>query len=268
MLLRLMSEKGKYDTVYFAFVDILGFKNILQTKCKNNPNYLLRILSEADAASHRDQFYGVKKIYLSDSILMWTKHRSAIPYLFENCENIQKYLFLKGHLVRGVIVKGKHYTGNLGSLETKLGKEEFYPDHILVSPVLVKAYLQEQAITQPVIKAEGAVLNDYPAQLKSGKAKKKRYQNNKLYFGRDYVSHFSYIYTLLGSKDKSWDKELKKEFGHILKLRKMITSKLKSPKGSARNKWIYVANRFNGCLKLIDKKLKAKKLDIPKIVVK
>ncbi len=146
MLLRLIDEQGKYQTAYFALIDILGFKNILQHKCKRNPNYLLSIISEANSSTKYGSWYGINQIFLSDSILMWTPHKSALPFLFENCQRIQYNLFLKGHLVRGVIVKEKHYTGNALMLDTKSGEESTLIDNIMVSHALVKAYVQEQQI--------------------------------------------------------------------------------------------------------------------------
>lgn len=169
MEFRAFALRGKYKTNYLAFIDILGFKNVLDTKCYNNPNYILELFSEADSAAHRDEFYGVKKLFLSDSILMWTPHRSAILYLIENCESIQKHLFLHGHLVRGVIVKGDHYSGDIESFNTRTKKKLSFPDHLIVSPALVKAYLKEQSLKIPVIKIEGDVLIDMPLVFKKNK---------------------------------------------------------------------------------------------------
>lgn len=265
MLLRVMSEKGKYQTVYFALIDILGFKNILINNCKINPTYLLKIISEADDASSRGPWYGINKIFLSDSILMWTPHKNAIPYLLENCERLQEKLFLKGHLVRGAIVKGLHYSGALESLDTKARKMEVFPDHILVSPALVKAYTYEQSLSDPVIKCEGAVLNDVPKILKQKSSKNQKYKSNEFYFGRDYCGHFTYLHSLLDASDKSWNKELKKEVKHILNLRNMVEREIKNNSGSPKRKWVFVAKRFNACLDLIADGLKRKKVEIPRI---
>jgi hypothetical protein len=198
---------------------------------------------------------------------MWTTNKAAIPYLIENCHALQEKLFNKGHLVRGVIVKGKHYTGNIESLETRLNKRISFPDHIIVSPVLVKAYIKEQSLKIPVIQVEGAVLNNMPKvkAKKSKSLKGKRYQKDLFYFGSDYSGHFSYLSQLLRSEVKGWEKELKKEFRTVVRLRNMTETNLQCSQGGAKRKWRYVAKIFNAHLKLMQKDLTKKALSIPRI---
>ena len=77
---------------------------------------------------------------------MWTTHQNALPFLFENCERVQYSLFFKGHLVRGVLIKDKHYSGDVKYLDTRSGSDLLYLNNILVSPALVRAFIEEKKL--------------------------------------------------------------------------------------------------------------------------
>ncbi len=267
MEMRIFSERGAYRTTYLAFIDILGFKNVLYSNCLKSPNYLLRILSAADSAVRRDEWHGIHKMFLSDSIVLWTHDRFAIPFLIENCETVQERLFIEGHLVRGAIVKDNHYSGDIESYNTRLDKRLSFPNHVIVSPAMTKAFQAEEHFEEPFIKAEGAVLNDVPKKLRSVSARKKHYQPRKFYDGRDYCGHFTYLFQLVKSKNKPWKRELIKEFRRVMDLRDMVQANLHKLKGRAREKWKFVGRRFNSFSAQINATSTDKRFFIPQITL-
>lgn len=130
-------EDRQYTQYYVAFLDILGFKNLV-----NNTNYpCAEIINIYDLVqdSHATFFEGeaedigasVRMKIMSDSICLYikTSFPNALFYLIAYCTAFQFDLLLeKGLLLRGAITSGNMYA----------------KDDIIFGPALTEAYLLEE----------------------------------------------------------------------------------------------------------------------------
>ncbi len=119
-----MSHRTDYDDYYIAFLDILGFSNLINTANANEINKIFNRMKKAKVLctkwkGQNDVFADLRKktryYYFSDSVIMAIP--SSDPRAFEgitsNCMLLQHALWsqCKPVWVRGAVVKGKLYCG-------------------------------------------------------------------------------------------------------------------------------------------------------------
>lgn len=128
----------EYTTCYIAFLDILGFKNLIDTKsCEEIHNIFTTKMKKplsgfSIGTKPIVDMEDIKIKVMSDSICFYIdcKRRNALVGLIATCAYFQIEL-LRMHepiLSRGAIVKGDLYA----------------EDHIVFGPGFVKAYLMEE----------------------------------------------------------------------------------------------------------------------------
>jgi hypothetical protein len=123
--------KPRYKSVFFAYMDILGFKNLVKKAGKDTPIALTRLFCEIDDEIQSPSQTGVHQRYLSDSILLWADTPSALPYLFEICIGLRTKLLQRGHLIRGVIVKGDHYSSKFAEWDLLKNTKYLVSDEVM-----------------------------------------------------------------------------------------------------------------------------------------
>lgn len=133
---RLRPEEVKYEPCLFAYLDILGYKELLQTLGACAPSYFYEILRNT-FEDHRSLYESVEVKLLSDSILVWSKGRSAVHFWnVVNITDLIRQAFLKKKLfLRGGIAEGLN----------------FIDQDIIISPALINAYQLEQQAKMPRI---------------------------------------------------------------------------------------------------------------------
>lgn len=139
---KLAADSLRYNQVFFAFLDILGYRAFLQKHGDNAPPTIYSMLKNT-YDFHSSTYESVRLKLLSDSILLWTE--GDLPVHFWNLLNVVELIrnefFKKGLLLRGGITLGKN----------------FIAQDIIVSPALVEAYELEQSAKYPrILVAEAA----------------------------------------------------------------------------------------------------------------
>jgi|LULL01.1.fsa_nt_gb hypothetical protein len=129
-------EKLVYHKSFFAFIDILGFKNLLIEHKDKAPSIIFNIIKDA-YLFHKSSYESIKLKILSDSILVWsdTDHQISFWNLINVVELLRGSFLKKGLLIRGGIAHGDNFIHN----------------DIIVSPALSEAYQLEQIANYPRI---------------------------------------------------------------------------------------------------------------------
>lgn len=254
--IRVIRGKPKYEKVYLAFLDVLGFKNLLKARAAENPKYIVKIFEKIDRAIQHPQESGLVQKYISDSILIWCTHPASVPYMIEVCHELQDQLLLEGCLVRGTIVSGQHYSASFDQLNIITGERDNKSGDILVSPALVKAYAVEADLHDPVIKVQGAVINDINQlneSFSNTASPATRRLNPRQYFDLPgYLMSRRYAVLRAGAArtgrpDKGWQREpsVKDAVRGIKQIRQQILTGLKNRDRRIRRKWSYAKTNFN-----------------------
>ena len=136
---------GSYDNCYFAFIDILGFKEMVGKKsCSEILNVFGElgkqyVVSEVIDEGHRIPVIDPNDIHyyiMSDSICIYIEDKipHALPILTFLCMNIQTRMLCLDPpvFVRGSISRGEVYGDN----------------NVLFGPALVKAYLRAEKLAR------------------------------------------------------------------------------------------------------------------------
>jgi hypothetical protein len=117
-----------YRTVYYAFLDLLGYRGLMKEKASEAPKWLYAAIS--DALREAEGLYPEVAVrLLSDSIHIHSP-ANCLRNFFDLVNVVQlvcKSFMSKGVLVRGGIAEGKHFTSN----------------EVIVSEALVDAYTLE-----------------------------------------------------------------------------------------------------------------------------
>ena len=148
------------DYSYVAFLDILGYKNLLDHDVKNGTQIFKTKMIEAfRVLDNVNQAKFAHKV-ISDSIFVSCSDRDAAPELMAILRNVFVAFLEKGLLIRGGVSYGEHFQNQT----------------ITYSPALTKAYLLESAIAEfPRIMVDPNVIDMFPdlkekrEVLKSGK---------------------------------------------------------------------------------------------------
>lgn len=120
------------DYSYIAFLDILGYKNLLEHDINNGTQIFKTKMIEAfRVLDNVNQAKFAHKV-ISDSIFISCSDREAAPELMEILRNVFVAFLEKGLLIRGGVSYGEHFENRT----------------ITYSPALTKAYLLESAIAE------------------------------------------------------------------------------------------------------------------------
>ncbi|MFA6217795.1 MAG: hypothetical protein WDL87_09130 [Candidatus Omnitrophota bacterium] len=214
-----MRVQFNYDKVILAFIDILGYKELIQDRSAEEvygliyealkPKYQVSKDPDHPAQKYANE---IKVQVLSDSIIMFideTKVRTIGPiFLHYLCEFCLKFIANTGFLLRGGIASGNYFQEQLTS-----PKNQF-----IFSKALIAAYQLEQEASYPRILfsdnllTSGGVFNDYAVRDFDGLRILDIYKDSVHYPQnyREYIFH--QIIQSLG-KVKSLDRGvLKKQF--------------------------------------------------------
>jgi len=122
-------DKCAYKKTYVAYIDILGYKNLIESLHDDAPKIIFKIVR--DAVKFNEGLYkSIKLILFSDSLIIWsTGGEDIVNFLnLANVVNIIRESFIKaGIFIRGGISFGDHF--------------DF--EDIIVSPALIRSYLIE-----------------------------------------------------------------------------------------------------------------------------
>ena len=261
---RALRRKPRYQDVYLAYLDVLGFKNLMKRYAKESPRHLVRLFEKIDDAVHHPRESGLVQQYLSDSILIWCTRPSSLPYMFDVCNMLQDELLLEGCLIRGAIVSGQHYWGYFDQLNLATGARNKQSGEIIISPALVKAYLIESKLWEPVIKIEGSVLIDHNSLFKGLPRKlrppRKRFSPARLYDLPGYLLSLRFGVLRAGASSsqrpsKKWQvhPDVKKEIAAIKQIRRRILSGIENSDPKIARKWKYVRKMFNSRVRPLTK---------------
>lgn len=262
---RVLRGKPKYQNVYLAYLDILGFRNLMKRHAKGNPRYIIKLFEKIDGAVQHPKISGLVQTYLSDSILIWCTHPASLPYMFEVCNFLQDEMLREGCLVRGAIVSGQHYREYFDQVNLATGERDKKSGEVLISPALVKAYSIESSLREPVIKVEGSVVSALNALFK-GVAKGRRPGMKKLKAKEMYVlqgyllsSAFDILRVVLRNPDrpdKKWQRHvgIKRAVAVVKRMRAHILAGVRNSDPRIRRKWKYVKKVFNWRVQPLAKK--------------
>lgn len=253
---RALRGKAKYQDVYLAYLDVLGFKNLMKRYARSSPQPIARLFDRIDGAVEHPRVSGLTKRYLSDSILIWCTHPASLPYMFDVCHALQDELLREGCLVRGAIVFGQHYSGHFAQLNLATGERNEKSDEILVSPALVKAYTIESQLSEPVIKIERAVAKAYDELFKGiprgRRPPKLRQRREKLYDLPGYLLSLAYAVLRVGAANstrptRDWQRhaDARKAIADLKRIREQILKGIRNADPKIRGKWKYVKKAFN-----------------------
>lgn len=142
--------EGRYEERYLAFIDVLGFSDIIK-KTRNQPE-LISVVHEAlvgitrTAVSSRSSILGIQATSFSDNVVISLPLSGpGLFHLFGLINNFSQELLGLGMLFRGAIAKG-------AALHT---------EHVIFGPALVEAYnLETKVSLHPRIMLSDPVLED------------------------------------------------------------------------------------------------------------
>jgi len=260
---RAIRGKAKYQDVYLAYLDVLGFKNLVRHAGKS-PRYMIKLFERVDNAVHHPRVSGLAQRYLSDSILIWSDHPESLPWIFDLCNELQDELLLEGCLVRGAIVFGQHYSGFFDQLNLVTGERNLKSGEVIISPALIKAFLIESELTDPVIKVEGCVAKAYGALFKgmprNSRPPKLPISSDRLYDLPSYLLSVRFGPLRAGasnakplSADWQRDPGIKKDVAAVRQIRKQILAGVRNSDPRIARKWKYVSKVFNLRVRALEK---------------
>lgn len=122
-----------YRNIFLAYVDIIGYKNLINAQGSSAPNYINLLFMQAVEWNTWYKYIDIS--ILSDAIIATTygDHPAEFFNLHNVVQNIIRTLLKSNLLSRGAIVLGEHSQN----------------ENILVSPALIEAYTLEQQADFP-----------------------------------------------------------------------------------------------------------------------
>lgn len=262
---RALRGRPKYQNVYLAYLDILGFKNLMEKHAQDSPHYIARLFQKIDGVVQHPRISGLVQRYLSDSILIWCTHPASLPFMFDVCHFLQDELLREGCLIRGAIVSGQHYNQYFDQVNMATGERDKKSGEILISPALVKAYRIESSLSEPVIMVEGSVAiaeqDLYKGLPRGHRPPAKKLKRTGLYNLPSYLltPRFGLLRAALSRADrpsKEWQTHpgVKDAITTAKKMRVNILEGLKNRDPRIRRKWQYVKKVFNWRVRPLVKK--------------
>jgi hypothetical protein len=139
------NTEQKYRNTYVAYLDVLGYKNLITKLGESAPNFIFSSLCSA-FASLRAAKANLRVTIFSDSIIIegGFEHPATFWTIAEELKRLQFHLLQKKILIRGGIAFGKHFSKN----------------NIVVSPTLIEAYMLEQNAIDPMIMISKEAFNN------------------------------------------------------------------------------------------------------------
>jgi hypothetical protein len=136
----------KYEDKIVAFIDVLGFSEIVYSNTTESINRYFELVSnEFQSVVVKNQF---RLILISDSIVVSTKHtNNNLKILIRILWGLQARL-----LVHGILLRGAISFGNLFLNKSK---------NIIVGPGLINAYKMESQAIYPRIILDRRFINEY-----------------------------------------------------------------------------------------------------------
>lgn len=182
-----MTEENKsiyYKDMYVAFLDILGFKDMMDYSSCNDIYSIFKQIEETELknaiqfVNQPEKNYpldSVKKYIMSDSIVMYieAKKKNALNALVKQCTLMAMRLLTrkdKPILIRGGISRGEFYRNQ----------------SIAFGPALVNAYYMENYTKMPRIWIDSNIISEYQ---KDGSEDGFIYEEDDEY----YVSFYSFV---------------------------------------------------------------------------
>lgn len=145
------------DYSYVAFLDILGYKNLLGDDISNGTQIFknkmieaFRVLDDVNQANFAHKV-------ISDSIFISCSDRNAAPELMIVLRKVFVAFLEKGLLIRGGVSYGEHFQNQT----------------ITYSPALTKAYMLESSVAEfPRVMIDQNIVDMFPGLKQSGEALK------------------------------------------------------------------------------------------------
>jgi hypothetical protein len=185
--------------------------------------------------------------------------------MFDVCHELQDEMLLEGCLVRGAIVFGQHYCGYFDQLNLATGERDKKSGEVIVSPALIKAYLIESNLRDPVIKVEERVASAYDALFKGipreTRPPKLRHPPGPLYDLPSYLMSARFSVLRAGAVRKErpsneWQRnpDVREDIAALRRIRKNILAGVGNPEPRISKKWKYVRKVFDSRVRPLAKK--------------
>jgi hypothetical protein len=254
---------GEYQQVAFGYFDILGYSAALRAKCGDKPDFLLELLGTVDFSTHT----GLDPVPLevriiSDSIALWsTVVDHGLLRIINIAALVQRALLQKGFLVRGAITIGKHYSSRITGRDFPTGAAVETNDEVIVSPVLVTCVELEKTAQEPVI-----LIDDGTDLSKSILLRSKAFLNRLISTHKRHVIVDGYFFsTELDAITNRMDPHVlegttaervglantQQALRQLTQDRETIVSSLSTADERVRDKWAFIAERYNKLLDLV-----------------
>ncbi|MDZ4081586.1 MAG: hypothetical protein U1E10_01500 [Bdellovibrionales bacterium] len=262
MIFRHVPAKGVYQTVALAFLDILGFKHLLQKRCSESPEFLINLISNADFFTQARFDTLLERRIISDSVIIWTEDLNQGLLAIANIASLLQATLLKqGCLIRGAIVIDKHFSHPFVHLNTTTKTTTNSSDEIIVSPALAKAAELEKRIGTPEI-----IFDENPALILQLNQAKINFPNFRVHTGTNskgqtsvqgwFTSHelmgFSKQLSALQIKGTTAgamsDACKTQALVELNAIRKEVLNNLITEDSGIKTKWQFIADKFNAFL--------------------
>jgi len=158
-LRRTISTDGSYGNVLLAFLDVLGFGELLDGPGAASPGPILQLFDTAYSSKHDWPPSVIHRRVISDSVILWTTTDAPVGALalLSVAAELQQNLFRMGVLVRGAVVSGQHYSQRVSPLSQQSASINAVDDEILISHALRDAVLLERSTLLPRIVLDGSI---------------------------------------------------------------------------------------------------------------
>lgn len=265
-IFRFPPTSGQYQEVVLAYLDILGFKSILEKECKDSPDFLLRLLSTSDFYTSSTYSAPLERRIASDSILVWsTDLLGGTLAILNICSLLQSTLLKRGSLIRGAIVKGNHFSDFIKEKDMSTGLSKRTSDEIIVSPVLATAVEAEKKLGFPRIIIDNSLIKNIAIAKQSHPdfSTFEAYEED----GRLYVDGFFTSHELRGvshrhnpailqgtTAEKMADACKLQAIAELNQIRKYIEEGIQHPERTASSKWEDIKLKYNSFVDLCNKK--------------
>lgn len=201
------SDYTRMNEVYFAFIDVLGFKKTFDDirisekeakadKYKDVFNYYFKLMSEANFMKSR---YGINCYagQTSDSLYFYTDRVDFLIEFIRIFSHFNLYAMSRDVFFRGGIAKGNLY---------KKEKYQFYGDSVIY------AYLMESVISKyPIIVVDEKTNEDIKNEFESGYKSMVDCKNERYYIKPFYLLNQNVILDLTNHIEKEINVEMIKD---------------------------------------------------------
>lgn len=250
MKFRQFPTEGNFEGVIFAWVDILGFKELVMRS--ENPSDILKILSSVDFSAQASYDIEISRRIISDAVIFWSSNPYSLFPILNLCGLLQTSILKHGYLVKGFITSDQHFSHRVKEFDTDTRLTEITQDEVMVSKALIKAYTTESSLKLPIIKIDesldGLLISNrqyYPNFSKMFEA----HENFKIVF-KYYHTHelnlLRHDFSMLPKTDKNNEEYIEIEKCEELLgiYKKSIIHGLSLPEGPKKY-WVYMREQHN-----------------------